>query len=79
MEPLVLFLIGLVTAVLWARAVSAVQDKRAASAGGYTVVLDLVTIGSTWWVVAGGSVPSLLAYSLGGGLGTFWVVRRSRR
>jgi FtsH-binding integral membrane protein len=75
--PIVMFLVGLVSSVFWSRAVQAVSRREPLAAGLWVTVLDAITIGSTWYVVEVKSIPSLLVYAIGGGLGTaIGLVRR---
>jgi hypothetical protein len=65
-----LFGMGIVVDFLWTRTVSAVSQRRGAPAVAYSVVFNVITVGSTWLVIEARTVPGLLAFAVGGGLGT---------
>lgn len=69
MVPL-LFGMGIVVDFLWTRTVSAVSQRRGPPAVAYAIVFNVITMGSTWMVIEARTVPGLLAFAVGGGLGT---------
>lgn len=73
---LVYFAVGLVRDALCAiyyRAISVGQARLAGGVGGGITLLDLGVLGL---LIRAWSVPLLIAYSLGSGLGTFFIVRK---
>lgn len=79
---LALFAIGLVLSVLWTLLTRAVAAGRPLQAGALTFFLDAAVIGTTWLVIDARSVWGLLAYCLGGAIGTAlacWPKQRKKR
>jgi uncharacterized protein YebE (UPF0316 family) len=72
----ILFVVGLITDILWCRTVAAVAQHHPITAAFYALVLNIVTLGSAWAVIQTQSVQNLLAFSVGGALGTALGVRK---
>lgn len=78
MIPLILFMVGLLTDAAWARAVDAVADRRVWRAGFYAGILNAATLATSWFVIESRSALGLLAWAVGGGLGTALAILSSR-
>jgi hypothetical protein len=70
-----MFLLGVLLDVLWTLCVRSVAEKRALSAGLYQALFTVFAVAATWYVVEGKDLRSLLAYSLGCGVGTWAIVK----
>lgn len=79
MHAILLFALGILIDWLWALSALAINEKRATSAGALMALFTMTVTASTWWIVEDRSVLGLLAYAAGGGVGTWFAVRRSGR
>ncbi len=80
MHAVLLFALGLFLDLVWTFLVQAVHKKRAWTAGAAQTLFTAVVTGSTWFIVEDRTVLGLLAYSIGGGLGTALpLLRRAPR
>lgn len=81
MSVLLAFIFGFIAALAWALYIRAIQAGHAYRAAIWDVVI--VGVGQValfqLWAEAGHDVWVLLAGAVGGCLGTWWTVRRSRR
>lgn len=72
---LLLFIMGIVIDVFYTLLVAAIADGRAVLSALCQFIFTVLVIGATWEVVRSESVPELLAYAVGGAVGTWLVVR----
>lgn len=79
MSCILLFGLGVLIDAVWALSVQSINEKRPWSASAFQSLFTAIAVGSTWWVIEDRSWAGLLAYSIGGGVGTFWAVTRSGR
>jgi hypothetical protein len=75
---LALFCFGLAFDVLWTWMVQAVTSHTPIRAGLYAALLNAAATGSTWYIVDAKSFLGLLAFSLGGGIGTALACRKKK-
>ena len=66
---------GILVDVLWSLLVVAIDRGWAFRAALAQLLFTLVAVGATVSVVETRSLPDLIAYGVGGGLGTYLVVR----
>lgn len=78
MSAALLFALGVLIDAVWTLSVRAINEKRPLAAGAYMAAFTAIATGSTWMIVEDRSWVGLVLYSMGGGIGTWWVVRRGR-
>jgi len=78
MEPpnlLVLFILGLVTDILWCALTKAVNQRRAVKSATFSMGLEGLKLATAWIVIRSDSLPCALAFMLGCGIGTYFSAR----
>jgi uncharacterized protein YebE (UPF0316 family) len=74
----ILFIVGLITDILWTKTITQVTQQRPLRASIYALALNIVTLGSAWAIIQTNSVANLLAFSVGGAFGTALGVRKKK-
>jgi hypothetical protein len=72
-----LFIAGVVVDVLYTLLVSAIAAGRARAAALWQFLFTMPVVWATWQVIESRSLLELLAYAVGGAVGTWLVVARN--